>query len=178
MFDASFDNGNFDKKVGRGKKLSSCNNTSQVRKAKTFQATKHSFHLLPQQEIQLTILYKYNTRQYIYTQTKKSHNISAAKVWYAHYTIWILLFFPYPPGNSKLQLLPIPTGEEEGHASLDNETVMAVPNFPVTIPDTSRGAFPNKLPVAASNFKTVAVIVSAILISHKSKKRHVHRGRT
>jgi hypothetical protein len=103
-------------------------------------------------------------------------SFSATKVRYAHPSIWILLFFPYPPSNSQLQLLSIPTWEEESHVSLDNETIMAVPDLSVTISDTSWGTLPYEFPTICANLKAITIVPSLILIAHETEECHVNRG--
>ena len=101
---------------------------------------------------------------------------SAKEVWYAHSCIWVLLFLPYSPRNSQLQLLPVSTGEEKCHVPLDNETVMAVPDLPVAISDASWGTLPYELPAICTNLQTVAVITGITFIAHKTEECHVHRS--
>jgi hypothetical protein len=100
----------------------------------------------------------------------------ATKVRYAHSCFWTLLFLPYPPGNSKLQLLPIPTREEKCHISLNYETVMTIPDLPVAISDTSRGTLPYKFPAISSDLKAIAIIPSLSLITHETEECHINRG--
>lgn len=101
---------------------------------------------------------------------------SATEIRYAHPSIRIRLFFPYSSSNSELKLLPIPTREKKCHTSLDDKTVVAVPNLTMAIPDTSWSALPNHLPSICPNFKAIPIISSLILVSHETKECHVNRS--
>jgi len=101
---------------------------------------------------------------------------SATEVWYAHPSIWILLLLPYPPSNSQLQLFSIPTREEESHVSLDNETIMAVPDLLVAISNTSWGTLPYEFPPICPDLKAITIVPSLILVTHETEECHVNRG--
>ena len=59
---------------------------------------------------------------------------------------------------------------------MNNETVMAISDFPVAIANTSWCTLPNEFPAICPNFKAVAVVTSLVLITHKSKECHVNRS--
>jgi len=89
-------------------------------------------------------------------------------------TIRGLLLFPDPTCDPELQLLPITTGEEQGHVPLDDEAVMAVPHLPVAVADAPGGALPNHLPAIGTHLKAVAVVLRLVLVSHETKEGHVY----
>ena len=99
---------------------------------------------------------------------------SDKEVWYAHSCIWVLLFLPYPPRNSQLQLLPVSTGEEKCHVPLDDEPVVAVPNLPVAISDAPWSTLPYELPSIRPNLKTVTVVLCLSFIAHETEECHVN----
>lgn len=101
--------------------------------------------------------------------------MSATNIRYAH-SIFLILFLPYSSCDSKFQLLPLPTREKQCHISLNDETIMAIPDFTVAIPNTSRCTLPNQFPAIGPNFQAIAVVPSIIFIAHKTKKCHVNRG--
>lgn len=107
---------------------------------------------------------------------QRPNAISATKIWYTHPSIRILLFFPYSSSNSELKLLPIPTREKQGHISLDDETIMAIPDLTVAIPDTPWSTLPNEFPAIRPNFQAIAIVPSLILVPHETKECHVNRG--
>lgn len=101
--------------------------------------------------------------------------MSATQIRYAHCSI-LILFLPYSSGDSKFQLLPIPTREKQCHISLNDETIMAIPNFTVAISNTSWCTFPNQFPAIGPNFQAIAVVPGIIFVAHKPKECHVNRG--
>lgn len=102
--------------------------------------------------------------------------VLATEVGYAHTSILILLFLPYPSCNSQLQLLPVPTGEEKCHVSLDNETIMAVPDLSMAIPDAPWSTLPYEFPSICTNLQAVTIVPCFILITHETKECHIYRG--
>lgn len=83
------------------------------------------------------------------------------------------MLLPDAASHTELQLLVVPTREEERHVSLDYEAIMAVSYFPMAVSDASRGAFPNHSPAAATNLQAVAVGLRLILVPHETNERHV-----
>lgn len=53
-----------------------------------------------------------------------------------------LLFFPDSTGYPQLEFLPITSREVECEVSWDDETVLTVTDFPVTVTDASRDPLP------------------------------------
>lgn len=100
----------------------------------------------------------------------------ATNIRYARGSIWVLLLLPNPSSNPELELLLVPTGEEEGHVPLDYEPIVAISHLPVAIPDTSWGTFPNKFPAIPPNLEAVAVVSSIIFVAHEPQECHVHWG--
>lgn len=101
--------------------------------------------------------------------------VSAAEVGYAHTCVLILLFLPYPSCYSQLQLLPVPTREKECHVSLDDETIMAVPDLSMAIPDAPWCTLPYEFPSICANLQAVPIVPSFILITHESEECHIYR---
>ncbi|RRT54714.1 hypothetical protein B296_00031614 [Ensete ventricosum] len=93
----------------------------------------------------------------------------------ANSSITVLLLLPNPAGDPQLQSFPVTTGEEERHVPLYDEPVMTVPDFAVTVTDAPRCAFPYQLPSVGADLKSVAKVPCFILVTHETKKRHVHR---
>jgi hypothetical protein len=85
------------------------------------------------------------------------------------------LLLPDPPSDPQLELLPVATGEEQGHVPLDDEPVVAVPDFPVAVPDASRDALPCHLTATASHLEAVAVALGFGVVSHEPEEGDVHR---
>nr|GMC68389.1 stress-response A/B barrel domain-containing protein UP3-like [Ipomoea batatas] len=81
----------------------------------------------------------------------------ATEIGNAHPSIWILLFLPYPPCNSKLQLLAVPAGKEKCHVTLNDKTVVTVPHLAMAISDTSWSTLPDELSTISSYLQAVAV---------------------
>lgn len=69
-----------------------------------------------------------------------------------------LLFFPNSTGDTKLQLLSVTTREEESHVSMDNQTIVAISNLPVTISNAPRHPLPGKFSAIATHFQAVAEV--------------------
>lgn len=84
------------------------------------------------------------------------------------------MLLPDAASDTQLQLLAFPTREEKRHVSLDYEAIMAVSYFPMTIPDASRGAFPDHSPATGPNLDAIAVGLCFILIPHETDERHVY----
>jgi len=85
------------------------------------------------------------------------------------------LLLPDPPSDPQLQLLPVATREEQGHAPLNDEPVIAVPDLPVAVSDASRDALPCHLTTTASNLQAVAVILSFSIVAHEAEEGNVDR---
>lgn len=85
------------------------------------------------------------------------------------------LFLPNPPGNPQLELLSVPTGEAQSHVALDDEPVVAVPHFPVAIPDAPRDPLPGHLTVDASDLQAVGVVLGFGVVSHEPEEGDVDR---
>lgn len=85
-----------------------------------------------------------------------------------------LLLLPNPTSYPEFQLLPIASGEEKGHVTLDDKTVETVPDLPVTVPNTPWHSLPNHLPPISPNLKTVTVVLRLIIVAHKPQERYVH----
>lgn len=94
----------------------------------------------------------------------------------AHPSIWVLLFLPYSPCNSKLQLFSVAPREKQSHIPLYNKPIVAVPHLPVTIPYASRGSLPYEFPAISPNFQAITVVSGLCLITHESEKCHVNRS--
>lgn len=69
---------------------------------------------------------------------------------YANSDIWVGLFLPYSSGNPKFQLFLVPAREEKCHIPLYYKPIVAVPDFPVTIPYAPWGTLPPHLPSVPS----------------------------
>lgn len=78
-----------------------------------------------------------------------------------------LLLFPYAPCHPQLQLLAVSTGEEQSHVPLNDEPVMTVPNFPMTVPDAPGDTLPAELPTIGSHFEAVTEIFGLIVVAHE-----------
>jgi hypothetical protein len=85
------------------------------------------------------------------------------------------LLLPDPPSDPQLELLPVTTGEEQGHVPLDDEPVVAVPDFPVAVSDATRDALPCHLAATASDLEAVAVVLGFNVVSHEPEEGDVHR---
>lgn len=88
------------------------------------------------------------------------------------------MFFPNPSSDPQLQLFPFSSREEQRHVSLYNETIMAVSNFLVVVPNASRVALPNQLPAISTNLEAVTEVSSVGFVPHESQKCHVNRCHT
>ncbi len=71
-------------------------------------------------------------------------------------------FLTNPTGDSKLELLPIDAGEEEGHVSVYNEPVVVVPDFLMPIPDAPRHPLPRHIPPVSASLQAVAEILASL----------------
>jgi hypothetical protein len=85
------------------------------------------------------------------------------------------LFLPNPPSDPQFELLPVATREAQGHVPLDDEPVVAIPNFPVAISDASRDTLPGHLTINASNLQAVGVVLSFNIVSHEPEEGDVDR---
>lgn len=84
------------------------------------------------------------------------------------------LFFPDSTSYSQLQLLPVATGEEQGHVAVDDQPVIAISNLPVAIPDASRHPLPYQFPAIATHLQAVAEVLCLVVLTHESQECHVN----
>lgn len=85
------------------------------------------------------------------------------------------MLLPDSPCDPEFELLPVATREAQGHVPLDDEPVVAVSDFPVTVSDASRDTLPGHLAVDASNLQAVAVVLGFGVVSHESEEGDVDR---
>lgn len=78
-----------------------------------------------------------------------------------------LLFFPNPPSNSQLELFFITTRKVQSHVPRDDESILTISDFPVTVSDASRNPLPRQFTAVSSNFQTVTKLLSLLLVSHE-----------
>jgi hypothetical protein len=53
---------------------------------------------------------------------------------------------------------------------------MTIPDFPVAISNTLRGALPCQFPAMSPDLKAVGIIPSLSLITHETEECHINRG--
>jgi len=85
-----------------------------------------------------------------------------------------LLLFPDSTSHSQLEFLPITSREVECEVSWDDKTVLTVPDFPLTVTDASWDPLPCQFASVSSYFQAVTELLRLVLVSHETKKRHVH----
>lgn len=83
--------------------------------------------------------------------------------------------FPYPSCDSKFQLIYVTTREKKGHVSLDNQPVVAIANFSMTISYASWNALPSEFSPATTYFQAVTEFLGIVVVTHKSQKCNVNR---
>lgn len=87
----------------------------------------------------------------------------------------LAFLLPDAASDSQLELLPVAAREEEGHLSVDDQAVVAVPHRPVAVPDAPRRALPRQLPSFPAHLQAVAEALCLALLAHEPQERHVHR---
>lgn len=85
-----------------------------------------------------------------------------------------LLLFPDSTSHSQLEFLPITSREVECEISWDDESILTVPDFPVTVTNASRDPLPCQFTSMSSYFQAVTELLCLVLISHETKECHVH----
>lgn len=78
-----------------------------------------------------------------------------------------LFFFPNPSGDSQLELFFVTAGEVQSQVSRDDESVLTIADFPVTVSDASGNPLPCQFTAVSSNFQTVTKFLCLVLVSHE-----------